>query len=326
MNIIEKDFILTWDWEYDADFIRRFDEMCQNEGVNAIFINPANLNEIHEQVHNNRLRFKVLLDRASDTDETFDPFIDRIILSGTKTLNEARHAIKAVDKATMHLEFLVKGIDVPYSIIFSPSNDFDQLTDKAIDKIGRPFIIKPAHGGGGEGVEEAESVENIEDIHNEHEEDKYLLQEKVFPIDLNGKQAYFRIFYVCGHIIPCWWNDKTHVFGDIVNKEEEKKYGLRKLKDITKKIAAISKLDFFSTEICITKHRRFVVVDYVNDPCDMRLKSRCADGVPDNVVERIIKYIIQYITRAKREQLTPLKQEFIKRRRDFELKLLRRYR
>lgn len=322
----EKDFILNWDWEYDADFIKKFDGICQDEGVSAVFVSPANLAEVLQQVENGKLRFKVLLDRASDTDEKFDSLIDRIILSGTKTLNEARHAIKAMDKATMHLEFLVKGIDIPHTIIFSLSHDLDRLEEKELDRIGRPFIMKPAHGGGGEGVVEASTIDDIRGIKEEYEEEKYLLQEKVFPVVLDGRRAYFRVYYVCGYMVPCWWDDQTHVFGNVITREEEKKYNLKKLNDIAKNIAEISKLDFFSTEVCITKKQRFVVVDYVNDPCDMRLKSTCPDGVPDEVVERIIKYIIRYIKRAKVEELTPLRKQFIMRRRNFELKLLRRYR
>lgn len=324
--MLEKDFILTWDWEYDAEFIRKFEQVCQDEGVTAEFVNPGNLSGVLEQVNSGKLKFKVLLDRASDTDEAFDTLIDKIILSGTNTLNEARHAIKAIDKATMHLELLTKGIDVPHTIIFSPAQDLDKLDDRDLERIGRPFILKPAYGGGGEGVKEAGSMEDIKKIHNEYGEKKYLLQEKVFPVSLDGQRAYFRVYYVCGHIIPSWWDDRTHIFGSMLRKKEEKKYKLEKLNEIAKNIAGISKLDFFSTEICIAKDMRFVVVDYVNDPCDMRFKSICIDGVPLEIVERIIEYIVRYIKRAKLEKLTPLRKKFIKRRRDFELKLLRRHR
>ena len=57
---------------------------------------------------------------------------------------------------------------------------------------------------------------------------------------------------------------------------------------ITKKIAKITELDFFSTEIVLTEDGKFIVIDYVNDQCDMRFKSKHVDGVPDKVVEQII--------------------------------------
>lgn len=325
--MFKKDFMLTWDWEHDTDFIRKFEELCEKEGLSAIFVSPFNLNEVLEQLKNRKPNIKVLLDRASDTDAAFDTLIDKIILSGTKTLNEARYAVKAMDKATMHLEFLVRGIDVPYTLIISSRDDLDNLKRGELDKIGIPFIVKPAYGGGGEGVREEWSLVDIKKFYEGRGGvDKYLLQEKVVPVYLDGKRAYFRIFYVCGYIIPCWWDDQTHIYGDILTREEERKYNLGRLRDILKTIGEVSKLDFFSTEICITDKQHFVVVDYVNDPCDMRPRSKCMDGVPDTVVEQIIKYIIRFIKGSKVEELTPLHKMFVMKRRGFELKLLRRYR
>jgi hypothetical protein len=52
-----------------------------------------------------------------------------------------------------------------------------------------------------------------------------------------------------------------------------KKYNLHKLISITKKIAAISGLDYFSTEITLAEDNNFYAIDYLNDQCDMRLRS-----------------------------------------------------
>jgi hypothetical protein len=43
----------------------------------------------------------------------------------------------------------------------------------------------------------------------------------------------------------------------------------------------------FSTEIALTKEGHFMVVDYVNDPVDLRMQSRAVDGVPDVYLESI---------------------------------------
>ncbi len=64
---------------------------------------------------------------------------------------------------------------------------------------------------------------------------------------------------------------------------------------IAKKIAEICKLDFFSTEIALTDGDKFVVVDYVNDMCDMRRKSQHYDGVPDNMVDEITMKLVSYV-------------------------------
>jgi len=115
------DLLITWDWKFDAEFMKRFEEIAAREGLKIITVNPSNLGETLEKMKNEKIHFKTLLDRASDTDASFDPLIDKVILSGTKTLNEASNAVRAMDKATMHLEFLTRGIDVPYTIILSPT-------------------------------------------------------------------------------------------------------------------------------------------------------------------------------------------------------------
>ena len=68
-----------------------------------------------------------------------------------------------------------------------------------------------------------------------------------------------------------------------MNSEIEK-FGLKKLYQLTRSIHKITDLDFFSTEIALTNKNKFVVIDYVNDQCDMRLKSLHEDGVPDEIV------------------------------------------
>ena len=58
-----------------------------------------------------------------------------------------------------------------------------------------------------------------------------------------------------------------------------------------RKIQKVCSLDFFSSEIALTEENTFVVVDYVNEVCDMRLQSKHVDGVPDEVVQRIQELI-----------------------------------
>jgi hypothetical protein len=52
-------------------------------------------------------------------------------------------------------------------------------------------------------------------------------------------------------------------------------------------IARICKLELFSSEIAYTEDRGCTVVDYINDPVDLRLQSKSYDGVPDIIVADI---------------------------------------
>ena len=78
----------------------------------------------------------------------------------------------------------------------------------------------------------------------------------------------------------------THIYIP-VTAEEEDRHGLRALRNIADATAHCCGLSLFSTEIAMTADRRFVAVDYVNDPVDLRLQSKAKDGVPDPVVDEI---------------------------------------
>jgi hypothetical protein len=208
----------------------------------------------------------------------------------------------------MHLEFLTKGIEVPFTIIITPYSKRKEveLTLSDLARLGRPFIIKPANTtGGGIGViVGAESLKDVIESRQHHKNDKYLLQEKIRPEMLNGSKGWFRVFYVYGLTIPCWWDDETHRYA-MISREEHEAFGLRPLTTIVKKIREVCRLDFFSTEIAVTRDNRFVVVDYVNDICDMRLQSLHFDGVPDQVVMDICRRFARYLKNAQVEGLLP---------------------
>ncbi len=194
----------------------------------------------------------------------------------------------------MHGALKENGLHVPYTIILSPWRDWTKIKIGELLRLGEPFIIKPALGGGGVGVElNANGLFDIVKAREGKSKERFLLQEKVLPIQFTDRRAWFRVFYICGKVIVCWWDDITHIYHPL-QPEEESVYGLEKLNDIAAKIADIAHINFFSTEIAIVDRETFVIVDYVNDQCDMRLKSRFHDGVPDDVVEQVAFEIAQY--------------------------------
>ena len=115
---------------------------------------------------------------------------------------------------------------------------------------------------------------------------KYLLQQTITARKLDERDAWFRVIFCDGEFYPCWWDTQTHIYAP-VTAEEETRYGLAPLRELTDRIATLCKLGFFSTEIAFTAEDIWVVIDYVNDQIDMRLQSQAQDGVPDVVVEKV---------------------------------------
>jgi hypothetical protein len=297
------DLAVAWDWEYDREFVAMLERELHNQELLFYSVSHHNAQETLKQLQKGILSFGAFLDRASEADEKFVPLVRYIKKSPVAFFNHPDALQHAIDKATMHLEFITKGIHVPFTIIISPYNKKREveLSLGELSRLGRPFIIKPANTtGGGIGVIlGAETLKDVIDSRQHHKNDKYLLQEKIIPLQFNEHKAWFRVFYICGTVIPCWWDDETHLY-DIVTEAHIEECGLQALITEALKIADVCKLDFFSTEIAITPNRTFVVVDYVNEICDMRIQSSYADGVPDEVVREIGNRIAQHL-RAMRK-------------------------
>ncbi len=285
---------VAWDWEYDREFVAILETIAQKKGLRSYSVSHHNTRETLRAFQRGDLSIAAFLDRSADTDPDFASLGRALRRAEVFFINPPDAVAHATDKATMHLEFLTRGIPVPFTIIISPYNerhDVD-LSISDLAKLGRPFIIKPANTtGGGVGVVlGAETLMDVLESRQHHKGDKYLLQETIIPASPRGRMAWFRVFWTRGEIHACWWHPETHRY-DAVNEGEAKELAPAGFADIMKKIHEVCELDFFSTEIAVTSRGRVVVVDYVNETCDMRFQSSHPDGVPDDVVRRICKFI-----------------------------------
>ena len=296
------DLAIAYTWEYDEEFVNAIIKIFNEKNLSTLKITYDNVDEIIQKVSQKELIAKFYLDRASDVAEEFEPLAKLMQENKAYIINQYSNVQFAIDKATMHLEFITHGINTPYTIIISPYKEKKdiELSLEQLAKLGRPFIIKPANttGGGIGVVMGAETLADVLKARQHLEDDKYLLQEKIEPVEIDGKRFWFRSFYAFGEIIHCWWNDLTHIYSEITD-EDFRKYNLDEMGDIVSKIHRITNLDFFSTEIALTKEQKFIVIDYVNDQCDMRFQSNHFDGVPDKVVYRIIEAMANFILSKK---------------------------
>jgi glutathione synthase/RimK-type ligase-like ATP-grasp enzyme len=295
------DLGIAWEWEYDQAFIERLQSACASKGLSTCVIAPASVETVTAKYRGGELVFDFYLDRGSDAAKEFLPLAQLVEQSGSRIINRYAAMQWAMDKATMHLEFLAAGLDVPYTIILSPYSKQPKVEIEAFHKLGRPFIIKPAIGGGGVGVVTgAETLSDIVKARMSQNRQKHLLQKKIEPVLLGNKRAWFRAYYVLGDTHLAWWDDLTHVY-QCVERAEEREFYLSPLRDLITKIAKISGLDFFSAEIALTPDGRFVVVDYVNEVCDMRSQNAHADGVPERLLHEITSSLTGHVFREKRK-------------------------
>lgn len=284
------DLCLPWYWEYDDVFVGMVERACIEEGISLWQIKPDNLLESITALYKGVTTFKTLLHRGQG-EAIFDPIPRWAKEFGARRINPAEVSLWSEDKATMHLELISAGVHTPYTILLPPFLEQPVAPEIDLTPLGENFVIKPSNGGGGEGVVlGANTVDQILKARMEFPEQKYLIQAHVKPRIINDMPAWFRIFYANGETHPCWWNTETHIYQN-VTAADEAQFGLSRLRDVTKRIASICKLDWFSTEIALADE--FVVVDYVNDEIDTRVQSQALDGVPDEIMECVARQLVK---------------------------------
>lgn len=287
---MHSDLCLPWYWEFDVDFVRFVETACHEQGLTLWQVTPENLLESIAALYKGEHTFNTLLDR-SQGDDRFLPIQRWAKEYDKKRINPAELSKWSEDKATMHLELITAGITTPHTILLAPFLEQPVLPPLDLAPLGQQFVIKPSNEGGGEGVIlGAFSIEQVLRARMQFPEQKYLLQSTVVPRTIQGRPAWFRVFYAVGKTYPCWWHPLTHVYAP-VTPSEENRYELAPLHDLTRRIASICKLDWFTTEIALTLDD-FVVVDYVNDEIDTRIQSKAVDGAPDEVLSSVAKELV----------------------------------
>ena len=294
------DLAIAWNWEFDDDFVAGIEHQCAMRGISTYRIHPNNLAETIHNVRSGQLAFRSLFDRASDADTEFLQFVRLLKQPSVFVINPHENVVQAIDKSTMHHTLITNGIHVPNSIILPPfrTNGTVKLQQSDLDRVGIPFVIKPANttGGGTGVVMHARTLNDVLTARMTHADDTYLVQETIVPQMLEGKRAWFRAYCIFHENIICWWDDTTHMYTEMM-PDDEQRHGLAGIRDIMKTIQRACKLDFFSSEIAVTDERKFIVVDYVNEVCDMRLQSKHANGAPDAVVHKIEMLIADRVAR-----------------------------
>lgn len=290
------DLCLAWNWEYDADFAALLASTCQKNHVSFLQVTPHTVETVKRDLQQGELSFRAFLDRASESDPNFFPLVEWAQHHAEYRLNPHEKARATWDKALMHQQLSLAGVLTPHTLIVPPYTTHPVLPELDLHPFGAHFVIKPSHRGGGDGVLlRMSSLEHIHTARQTFPDDYYLLQYHIVPVPLDSHLAWFRIVYCGGLSYPCWWHPETHAYTPVTAGEIER-HALRPLLTLPPKIAALCGMDMFSTEIALTAEGHFVVVDYVNDPIDLRMQSKAGDGVPDCIVQKVTERLVDLVT------------------------------
>ncbi len=299
------DVAVAVDWEYDADFVTFLEQSCTRRGLSLYQIRPANLNETIVKLASGEIEFRLYYDRASDTSPDYKVLYSFFDDHKVRVFENPEALVRAADKALMHYAFIDAGLLTPYTLILAPFESSEKLglDEEDLDRVGRPFVVKPATmtGGGTGMVRNVNTLAEVAEIRKTYPRDRYLVQATVYPMIRDEKRFWFRGFYCCTQREVTWWNEFTHLYQSLSPQEIDFHF-IGTIVDILEKIHHISGLHFFSTEIAVTEKGECIAVDYVNEMCDMRLKSRHPDGVPDELVGRFAEALAFHMGRIIGEE------------------------
>jgi hypothetical protein len=297
------DLFLIFESPYDDHFADLLSQVCKDMGHTVLGVCQENVDAISTRLNTETLPACVCLDLAAGMEPSLLPVEQWADENIRIHLNPSDRRRQVWRKTNLHWEFIHAGVDTPYTIAVPALERVPDLeSPHDLGCLGVPFSAKPDLGGGGwEVVVDAQGWEDVLDMRRRLPEEDLILQELVHPLELIGKRAWFRVLYACGRVVPCWWDDRTHLFGDMVSEDERQQLGLDHLWKIAEIAAGIAQIQIFSTEVALVEGGRFVVVDYINDPVDLRFRPHAKEGMPPEAARAMAEAISAYLIRPSEE-------------------------
>lgn len=294
------DLLLAWDWPYDEPFVQLLASAFHSRNLELLTVNPSNLNRVLDGLSVGRYSVRGFLDRASDTSPEFLPLARWASLNVPRRLNPSERAREIWFKSTLHPDLVRAGVPVPPIVRVPALSREPGLPPVDLSPLSVPFCVKPDLGGGGWGVvTNAAGWRDVQAARERLPDDDFILHDYVEPGVLHDgagpRRGWFRVLYACGRIIPCWWDDKTLLYTGRVTDSERERLGLEPLWGIARSLAQVARVHLFSTEIAWLAPGRFAVVDYVNDPVDLRLQSHALEGMPVAVAHEVAEAIAAFV-------------------------------
>lgn len=303
------DLVMTHKLDADDFFIHRIQQHAAERGLNFFLVEPLWVDQFHDHYAKGKIWAKVLLNMHSEhhqPEENFHQLVRLAADRGTQVIDPPDRALAAFDKARLHPRLVAEGFNVPPTLIVSHEAAPALVLSAAdFELLGRPFVIKPGLGYGRKGlVLDATSEADLARAMSSWPDRSYLLQRRMIPKTEEGWPIYFRLYFVFGSVWCAWWNCFTDRYRSFTEADAAR-FDLDRLRGIITRIAGLTGMQFFSTEIMVTESGELSVIDYVNDQCHLLTQSANPNiGVPDEVVAGIARALIggveQLIQRGRR--------------------------
>jgi hypothetical protein len=271
------DFIFALDYlGPNSWLVKTFQEAMGAYGLSLLLVNKTNIQKVTDQISSGWLRPSVYLDLSSWPGDAFEALLKAADERGVYTIRRWSQT-PWIQKAHTHRALGQAGLPVPPTVIIGRDEPNRDLTEAERELVGERVAIKPSGGGANRGViiGVAPTRENIAKARDYDRKDDWLVQRMISWAKLGQRNAYLRGYNVCGQRTIIWWcKDGGHDGYEILKWEDIHRHDLMPAVRLVDRLAEVTGMDFFSTEIAIVRpdgpvSERYCLIDYVNDQCDM---------------------------------------------------------
>ncbi|MBU1988193.1 MAG: hypothetical protein KKD94_01795 [Nanoarchaeota archaeon] len=286
---------IGWGNSVDKRFVEELKSNLKNKNLSFKEITFVNIREDFDSIDKGLLRFRLFINRSADDYSAFLLLAERLKSRGTKIINDPQNTIHYSSKSFLYKLYKKEKLPLPKVFILNPRKKSKKIIDKIPRIFGVPFVLKPSYGGAGEGI--VLSAKNSKDILNflkQNNTDECLAQEYIIPSVIDGRVAWFRPIFVCGKVIPMWWNYGNRFYQEFGNSKKENQIA-KILEKYMKKIYRIVGFDLFSAEFAINDKGKYFIIDYANEPIDLNTNEVAPDGLPPATLEKIVSQIVKSI-------------------------------
>jgi hypothetical protein len=305
------DFIFGLDYlSPNSRLVELFHEAMSPYGLSVLLVNQSNVDRVIAEVERGWLQPHVYLDLASTTHPRFNDLALAAAGKGVYVVDDPEGLTEWTYKATSHVRLQRAGLPLPPTVILPKGSADRELTNAERQMVGDHCVIKPSTGFGNRGVVVVvgPTAVNIAQARDFNRDDDWLIQRMISWTRFSNpdRPAYLRAYCLLGHRSLMWWakeGDTDHY--ELLSWNDLRRFDLLAAVELVDRVAAVSGVDFFSSEIAITSAdradpNRFVLIDYINDQCDMDPEARPGTTpVPEPWVRWVCQRLAEFCWRRK---------------------------
>ena len=212
------DVVLSSPYSNCHFFTHRLRELCGQMNLDFFLVDDVWVSEFTEKLQAREIAVRVLLDLTANQTTESDPYLAlarEVKRQNGHVIDDPDQTAVVAHKGRFHRMMLENGLPVPETVVVS-RNELEKfrITDEMKARLGVPFVVKPAWGDSGVGViVDAESEDALlRSAEQAPNSDAFLIQKRLTMKQLGSHMGWFRIFYVCGKVILCWWDPSSHEY------------------------------------------------------------------------------------------------------------------